>query len=111
MTNSICITVSSPDPAPKREKDLIYIEHFLGRTGNSMSYDSHDSASFAIVGCHMIITCKPHGVNLIGVSKFRNKPKKALDVHQTLLPLWGGVWGRDYLYEGWSKGENEHRCL
>ena len=48
----------------------------------------------------MIITCKPHGANLIGASKFRNKPKKALDVYQTLLPLFwgggGGIWGRDY---------------
>ena len=48
----------------------------------------------------MIITCKPHGANLIGASKFRNEPKKALGVYQTLLPLWGGVWGsgRDYNY-------------
>ena len=38
----------------------------------------------------MIITCKSHGMNLIGVSKFRNKPKKALDVYQTLLPFWDG---------------------
>ena len=35
----------------------------------------------------MIITCNSHGMNLIGASKFRNKPKKALDVYQTLLPF------------------------
>ena len=45
----------------------------------------------------MIVTCKPHGANLIGTSKFRNEPKKALDVYQTRLPLWDGVWGRDYI--------------
>ena len=38
------LLVSSPDPAPKREKGLVYIERFLGRTGNSMSCDCHDNA-------------------------------------------------------------------
>ena len=55
----------------------------------------------------MIITCKPHGANLIGASKFRNEPKKALGVYQTLLPLWGGVWGRDYIYSYTGIG---HAC-
>ena len=34
-------------------------------------------------------------MNLIGTSVFRNKPQKALDVHQTLLFLESGVWERD----------------
>ena len=42
----------------------------------------------------MIITCKPHGVNLIGASVFINKPQKVLNVCQTLLLC---VWGRDYI--------------
>ena len=33
--------------------------------------------------CHMIITCKPHGVNLIGASVLINKPQKVLNVCQT----------------------------
>ena len=40
------LIVSFPDPAPKREKGLVYIEHFLGCAGNSMSCDCHDNASF-----------------------------------------------------------------
>ena len=54
----------------------------------------------AIVQCHMIITCKPHGMNLIGATEFRNKPQKALDVYQTLSLLEGGVWGQDYQNSG-----------
>ena len=29
-------------------------------------------------------------------SENTNEPQKTLNVYQTLLPLWGGVWGRDY---------------
>ena len=52
-----------------------------------MSCDRHDNALFwhghahkklAVVHCHMIITCKPHGMNLIGTLVFRNKPQKTL---------------------------------
>ena len=99
--------VSFSDPTPKWRKDLIHIEHFLGRTGCSMSCDCHDNAPFwhgntsmALkcsnswlyrAWCHMIITSKPHGVNLIGMLIFRNKNQKALDVYQTLSSFWG--WG------------------
>ena len=40
------IVLLFPDPAPKRKKGLVSIEYFLGRTGNSMSCDCHDNASF-----------------------------------------------------------------
>ena len=81
----MCTIVSFLDPALKEGKGLVYIERFLGRTGCSISYDWHDNASFwhgnistpltrvqytTIGRCHMIITCKLHGVNLIGATEF-----------------------------------------
>ena len=36
------------------------------------------SAKLAVVHYHMIITCKSHGINLIGTLVFRNKPQKTL---------------------------------
>ena len=50
----------------------------------------------------MIIT---HGTNLIGVSENTNEPQKAVDVYQTLLALWGGVWGQDYYQHRYEWGE------
>ena len=81
--------VSSPDPALKEGKGLVYFERFLGRAGCSMSCDWQDYALFWHGNAstplthssrcygYMIITCKPHGVNLIGATEFRNKPQKA----------------------------------
>ena len=46
MLRTVENLVSFPDPTPKREKGLVYIEHFLGHTGNSMSCDCHDNSSF-----------------------------------------------------------------
>ena len=89
------LLVSFPDPALKEGKGLVHIERFLGCTGCSISCDWHDNASFwygnastaftcvqytAIGQCHMIIACKPHGGNLIGVLKFltemSSRPRK-----------------------------------
>ena len=83
-----CNIVLFPDPTLKEGKGLVYTERFLGRTaGCSMSCDWHDNPSLrhgntstalthmqytAIAQCHTIITYKPHGVNLIGATEFRN---------------------------------------
>ena len=48
----------------------------------------------------MIITCKPHGVNLIGATEFRHaksaRPKKHSMCTRPFPPFGGGVWARDY---------------
>ena len=79
--------VSFPDPTLKEGKGLVYIAQFPGRTGCSKPCDWHDNTSFwrgntstaltrmqysATARCHMIITYKPHGVNLIDATEFRN---------------------------------------
>ena len=107
---------SFPDPTLKEGKGLVYIKRCLGCTRCSISCDWHDNASFwhgnasttltcvqytAIGRCHMIVTCKPHGVNLIGATEFNQnwnviKPQKVLDAYQTLSLLEGRVWERDY---------------
>ena len=99
--------VSFPDPTLKEGKGLVYIECFLGCTGCSISCDWHDNTSFwhgnasttlirvqykAIEWCHMIITCKPHGMNLIGTRKFRNESHQAPESARCiphLFPPWG----------------------
>ena len=76
--------------------------HFLRHTGCSSLRDCHDNASLwhgnasyvqeylAIAWCHMIITCKPHGVNLIGALVFINKaPKSAQCVPDSSLLCLG----------------------
>ena len=76
--------VSFSDPALKEGKSLAHIERFLGCTGCSISCDWHDNtlfwhgnASTTLTRCSIqlwgdvtIITCRPHGVNLIGALKF-----------------------------------------
>ena len=108
--------VSFPHPTLKEGKGLVYIEQFLGHAGCSMSCDWHDNAPFwygnvstaptrvqltAIVRCHMIITCKPHGMNLIGAQEFRNATSSSPRNHSMYTRpfpslLEGGVWERDY---------------
>ena len=95
MVESICRTDISlvPRPCLKEGKGLVHIEHFLGRTGCSISCDWYDNASFwhgnasttltrvlytAMGRCHMIITCKPHGVNLIGALEFLTNRKRSM---------------------------------
>ena len=71
-------------------------ERFLGRTVCSISCDWHDNASFwhgnastaltrmqytAIGRCHMIITCNPHGMNLIGATKFQTETSSSSRKH------------------------------
>ena len=100
---SRCDIVSSPDP-PQRGRRVWYTSRaFWGaqdvachkivmttyRTIWAWQRINHSHAQqyLAMADCHMIITSKPHGTNLIGASEFRNKPKKALDVYQICRPF------------------------
>ena len=70
--------------------------HVMVMTMHRVSMETHWLLSI-VAQCHMIITCKPHGMKLIGMSEFRNKPKKALDAYWDPSPSLGGVWGWDYV--------------
>ena len=71
------VLVLFPDPALKEGKGLVYIEHFLECTGFSMSCDCYD-------------VCLAH-------QRTETSPReRSMYTRQTLFPLWGRVWRRDY---------------
>ena len=104
---SIRMVVSSPDPAPKREKGLVYIECFLGLVSEFWCANQ-----IAPCGLHVIImwyltiancccswcVAMPKRCVIMAITwhAISCAPQRVLDVYQTLLPLWGGVWERDY---------------
>ena len=94
------VLVSFPDPTPKKRKGSgTHRALFGSHKMYDRTCDSYDNTSlqlaFSINGshvrqwltiaqCYMIITCKPHGINLIGASIIRDKLQKVLNVYQTL---------------------------
>ena len=85
---------------------LVYIERILGPTGGSicqvivmttphlLGMATHQLLScVAIVDYSAVSHDSPHGTNLIGAPKFRNQPKKVLDVYTRPFSLFGAGSG------------------
>ena len=96
------------------EQDAAY--HVIVMTTHPFGMAMHQRLSrarAAIAWCHMIIMCKPHGVNLIGVTEFRNamsaSPRKRSMCTRPFPPFGGGVWGRDYHMAGNFRGSQFSR--
>ena len=110
-----------PRPRPQGGKGLVYIEQFLGHTGCSMSCDWHDNASFwhgnasttltrvlrtARGRCHMIITYKPHGMNLIGATEFRNATSSSPGNHSMYTRPFPSLRVGSGNETNWGVGQN-----
>ena len=80
-----------PRSQPQKEERVWYNIKSGMYTSNAFGAHRMQHASHMqqwLAWCHMIITCKPHGVNLIGITEFRNatsaSPRK-----RTLSSFWG----------------------